>query len=74
MRHFLLAFAAAAWAAVPAPVLAWGERAHAAIDRAAIAALPADGPIFLHRYADYIAASSTMPDSWRNASEPFSKI
>ncbi|KTE00885.1 nuclease [Sphingopyxis sp. H038] len=74
MRHFLLAFAAAACAAVPVPVLAWGERAHAVIDRAAIAALPADGPIFLHRYADYIAASSTMPDSWRSASEPFSKI
>jgi hypothetical protein len=74
MRYLLSAFAAAACAAVPAPVLAWGERAHAVIDRAAIAALPADGPVFLRKYADYIAASSTMPDSWRSASEPFSKI
>lgn len=74
MRYLLLALAAAACAAVPVPVLAWGERAHAVIDRAAIAALPADGPVFLRKYADYIAASSTMPDSWRSASEPFSKI
>jgi hypothetical protein len=57
-----------------APALGWGHQAHTAIDRAAIAALPADGPTFLRAYADYIAASSTVPDGWRNASEPFSKI
>ena len=74
MRSFVLALAATVCAAVPAPLLAWGERAHAVIDRAAIAALPADGPVFLRKYADYIAASATMPDSWRSASEPFSKI
>ncbi|WP_223799010.1 phospholipase C/P1 nuclease family protein [Sphingomonas nostoxanthinifaciens] len=68
-RVFALALAMAA-----APALAWGHQAHAAIDRAAIAALPADGPTFLRAYADYIAASSTIPDGWRNASEPFSKI
>ncbi|MDY7524571.1 nuclease [Sphingomonas sp. 10B4] len=56
------------------PALGWGHQAHTAIDRAAIAALPADGPTFLRAYVDYIAASSTVPDGWRNASEPFSKI
>ncbi|WP_242153435.1 nuclease [Sphingomonas sp. BAUL-RG-20F-R05-02] len=56
------------------PAFGWGHQAHSAIDRAAIAALPADGPIFLRAYSDYIAASSTVPDGWRNASEPFSKI
>lgn len=56
------------------PAMAWGHQAHALIDRAAIAALPDDGPIFLRDYAEFIAASSTVPDGWRNASEPFSKI
>lgn len=60
--------------ALPSSALAWGHRAHAAIDRAAIAALADDGPAFLKRYADYVADSATMPDSWRSASEPFSKI
>lgn len=58
----------------PAPARAWGQRAHAVIDRAAIAGLPPDGPVFLRRYADYVALSATIPDFWRAASEPFSKI
>lgn len=74
MRPLLLVLAATACAALSAPVLAWGDRAHAVIDRAAIAALPADGPVFLRKYADYVAASATLPDSWRSASEPFSKM
>jgi hypothetical protein len=53
---------------------AWGHQAHAAIDEAAIARLPADGPVFLQDYAKYIAASATIPDSWRSPSEPFSKM
>jgi hypothetical protein len=65
---------AATLAPLPQAAMAWGHRGHAVIDRAAIAALPADGPVFLRGYADYIAASATLPDSWRSASEPFSKI
>lgn len=70
----LPALLAAALLLAPAPALAWGQRAHAAIDRAALAALPADGPLFLRRYADTIADSATLPDTWRAVSEPFSKI
>ncbi|MFY9349453.1 nuclease [Sphingobium sp.] len=44
------------------------------IDRAAIDAIPEDGPIFLRRHADYIVASAALPDTWRGDSEPFSKV
>jgi hypothetical protein len=44
------------------------------IDRTAIDSLPADGPVFLKKYVDYIAESSGVPDSWRGNSIPFSKI
>jgi hypothetical protein len=44
------------------------------IDRAAIEAIPNDGPIFLRKYVDYIAASASLPDSWRGDSENFSKM
>lgn len=53
---------------------AWGTLAHAAIDRAAINALPDDGPVFLRHHVDLIADSASLPDSWRGNSEPFSKI
>lgn len=53
---------------------AWGHQAHAAIDRAAIAALPADGPTFLKSYSQEIGDLSTLPDTWRRTSEPFSRI
>lgn len=56
------------------PAWAWGGQAHAVIDRAAIDSLPKDGPTFLRRYADYIAASAVAPDTWRSATQPFSKI
>jgi hypothetical protein len=52
----------------------WGARAHSVIDRTAVDALPDDGPIFLKKYVDYIAGSASIPDTWRGASEPFSKI
>jgi hypothetical protein len=74
MRSILAVSLASALLLAPAPVWAWGHRAHAVIDRAAIAALPADGPAFLKAYSEDIAASATMPDAWRSASEPFSKI
>lgn len=71
----LVARILAAWLAVmPSAAFAWGQQAHAAIDRAAIEALPADGPVFLKAQADYIAGSATLPDKWRAPSEPFAKI
>jgi hypothetical protein len=56
------------------PAFSWGTRAHAVIDRTAVDTLPADGPIFLKNYVDYIAGSASIPDTWRGASDPFSKI
>lgn len=53
---------------------AWGRRGHAVVDRAAVLALPNDGPIFLRQYLDYIGDSAGYPDGWRDQSIPFSKI
>lgn len=58
----------------PDTALAWGQRAHAVIDRAAIEAIPDDGPVFLRKYEDYIATAATLPDAWRANWEGFSKI
>lgn len=71
MRRFALA---AALLLCPAIAHAWGNTAHAVIDRAALQAIPEDGPVFLQRYADYIAASASLPDTWRGDAESFSKI
>lgn len=73
MRHVLLATMAALTLS-PDAAMAWGGTAHTVIDRAAIEAIPEDGPIFLRRYEDYIGASSLLPDTWRGNSENFSKI
>jgi hypothetical protein len=59
---------------VPRIGFAWGARAHSVIDHTAVDTLPDDGPVFLRKYADYIAGSASIPDTWRGASEPFSKI
>lgn len=61
-------------AAMPEAAHAWGKRGHAVIDRVAVEALPADGPVFLKAHVDYIAASASIPDGWRGDGEPFSKI
>jgi hypothetical protein len=58
----------------PQPTYAWGGRAHFVIDHTAIDTLPADGPVFLKKYVEYIANSASIPDSWRDAADPFSKI
>ncbi|WP_404333895.1 nuclease [Sphingomonas sp. MMS12-HWE2-04] len=63
-----------ALALMPTAAKAWGGTAHTVIDRAAIEAIPADGPAFLRKYEDYIGASASLPDSWRGNSENFSKI
>ncbi|WP_237751481.1 nuclease [Sphingobium sp. DC-2] len=71
MRIFALA---AVLALLPNAAHAWGGTAHSVIDRAAIEAIPDDGPIFLRKHVDYIAASASLPDSWRGDAENFSKI
>jgi hypothetical protein len=71
MRIFALA---ATLALLPTAAHAWGGTAHSVIDRAAIEAIPDDGPIFLRKHVDYIAASASLPDSWRGDAENFSKI
>jgi hypothetical protein len=52
----------------------WGVRGHQSANRAAIRALPDDGPLFLREYEDWIAKTGPVPDSWRGATEPYSKI
>lgn len=52
----------------------WGARGHQSANRAAVLALPADGPLFLKEYEDWIAKTGPVPDSWRGAGEPYSKI
>ncbi|MGN6377248.1 MAG: nuclease [Sphingomonas sp.] len=74
LRPAIALASAAAVLVAPLPAFAWGHQAHAAIDQAAIAALPDDGPVFLRAYSDYVGASATLPDTWRASSEPFSKI
>jgi hypothetical protein len=53
---------------------AWGPRGHITANRVAVATIPADGPVFLKNYSDYIAQTGPLPDSWRNATEPYSKL
>ncbi|SEL75104.1 hypothetical protein SAMN05428989_2411 [Pseudoxanthomonas sp. GM95] len=74
MKPSILACALCVAAALPFNAWAWGHRAHAAIDQAALLALPADGPVFLKQYAAVIGDGATIPDDWRNESEPFLKI
>ncbi len=52
----------------------WGPRGHQSANRAAIRMLPPDGPVFLKDYEDWIAKTGPLPDSWRGATEPYSKI
>ncbi|MDK2758106.1 MAG: nuclease [Blastomonas fulva] len=77
MSRSLFALAAAlhlSVAAIPAPAFAWGTTAHTAINRAAIASIPDDGPVFLKDHIDFIGGLASLPDIWRSSSEPFSKI
>jgi hypothetical protein len=69
-----VAFLLVASLSLPQQAYSWGTRAHAVIDRTAVDTLPEDGPVFLKKYVNYIAGSASIPDTWRQASEPFSKI
>ncbi len=71
MRRLALAAALMLYSAA---AHAWGGTGHAVIDRAAIQAIPGNGPVFLRRYEAYIAASAALPDHWRGDAEGFSKI
>jgi hypothetical protein len=73
-RRCFVALLLVATLGIPETALSWGVRAHAVIDRTAVDTLPADGPVFLKKYVDYIAGSASIPDTWRQASDPFSKI
>jgi hypothetical protein len=53
---------------------AWGVRGHQNANRAAVKSIPADGPVFLKEYEDWIAKTGPVPDSWRGNTEPYSKI
>lgn len=53
---------------------AWGVRAHTWINRVAVQAISADGPVFLKAHEDWIGYLSTIPDTWRRPSEPFVKM
>src|SRR5215468_6675831 len=52
----------------------WGVRGHQSANRAAVRTLPADGPVFLKEYEDWIVKTGPLPDSWRGNTEPYSKI
>lgn len=74
MRTIALLGLSLVLAATPSAAFAWGGRGHAVIDQAALATLPADGPLFLRDHAEFIAEEAGAPDTWRGSSEPFSKI
>ncbi len=72
MRRALIALFLAL--ACTSQLAAWGERGHHTANRAAVRAIPDDGPTFLRAHEEWIVYLSTVPDSWRSASEPFQKI
>jgi hypothetical protein len=55
-------------------LMAWGERGHQTANRAAVRAIPDNGPVFLRGLEDWIVYLGIIPDSWRASSEPFQKI
>lgn len=63
-----------ALALVSATTDAWGVRGHTIANRAAVDAIPADGPVFLKEFRDWIGHTGPVPDSWRGIGEPHSKI
>ena len=56
------------------PLDAWGVRGHRIVNRAAVRAIPDDGPIFVKAHLDWIGERGRAPDTWRRSSEPFVKI
>lgn len=62
----VLLFASPAWG--------WGKLGHKMANRAAVEAIPPDGPVFLRHYIDWITATGPLPDTWRGVSTPYSKL
>ncbi len=56
------------------PLGAWGARGHITANRVAVSSIPDDGPAFLRTYSAWIAQTGPLPDSWRGAGEPYSKL
>ncbi|MGD1097878.1 MAG: hypothetical protein ABSB35_38555 [Bryobacteraceae bacterium] len=52
----------------------WGARGHISANRAAVLSISDDGPVFLRSYTEWIAQPGPLPDSWRVATEPYSKL
>jgi hypothetical protein len=69
-RHAIVIIAVGLAFAAARGIAGWSLAGHTMINRAAIAALPDDGPAFLKRQIDWIGARSTAPDSWRDAGGP----
>lgn len=53
---------------------AWGPRGHIVANQAAVDALPADGPVWLTPFREWIGHVGPVPDSWRGIGEPHAKI
>src|SRR5579871_3578743 len=53
---------------------AWGLRGHTVANLAAVEGIPQDGPAFLKPQEGYIGHLGTIPDTWRNFSEPYLRI
>ena len=73
-RRMQFAVASTLFFTLPYVAWGWGHRAHSVIDQAAVETLPADGPVFLKKYEDWIEASAIVPDTWRGQNTPFLKI
>ncbi|MES2390709.1 MAG: nuclease [Acidobacteriota bacterium] len=69
-----IAFVTALALVYPQLACPWAWRGHEVIDAAAVDGLPADGPLFLKKYRDYISHSASVPDNWRDENGLFSRI
>jgi hypothetical protein len=67
-------FATAMWIAAVMVTGGWGVRGHMTANRAAVDGIPADGPVFLREFREWIGATGPLPDAWRLTPEPYSKI
>src|SRR5689334_18490937 len=72
MRKVIVLAALLVLISAPRPS-AWWLTGHTVVNRAAIAALPPEVPELLERQIAWIGARSQVPDSWRDATEPFLK-
>lgn len=74
MKRIGLVLAACLGSAGAARLEAFGARGHWEVSRAAVRAVPDDGPAFLRTHEDWIVYLAMIPDSVRGRREPFSKM